>query len=255
MKTFNGDENLKQSLIADLQHHQELDAFVKGTWIAKHLGKIKGNGFRGCFYGCTMQTEIDPLSKFSQKFNIDPWFCHLTERIFEGLPDGEYQTFPLESISKLPVGADLNDIKSKWFKILLTDQLRFVDNGSRQEASIKQCILLFDTPFSEITKSAAESAAWSAAWSAAKSAKSAAKSAAWSAAKSAKSAAESAESAAKSAWSAAKSAESAAESAWSAAWSAESAESAAESSHYVWMKDQLFVLLDELNQQLQTTSR
>ncbi|MEM1337291.1 MAG: hypothetical protein AAGF96_06050 [Bacteroidota bacterium] len=232
MKTFNNDPKLKSELINQLDHHQKLDAFIQGQWLTSK--KIEGNGFKGCFYGCTMQTEDEPIQKFSDKYNIDLWYCHLTEKIFENLPKGEFEKFPKESIDILPIGVDLNKMKSVYFQLLLKDQLRFCEGNEKCEKAIKKCIELFDVPFNEITKSAAESAesaarsaarsaAWSAARSAARSAESAARSAAWSAARSA-------------AWSAARSAARSAESA---------AESAAKSDYYIRIKGFLFTAIRE----------
>ena len=226
MITFNGNEDLKKKLIEKLRHHQDLDTFVQGTWLDTDSGKVEGNGFKGCFYGCTMQTKENPVGKFSKKYNIDLWYCHLTEKIFESLPKGKYEKFPLQSIKALPVGFDINKIKSLYHYKILENQLQYCVGDIKVTKAIKQCMALFKTPFNKIEESAAWSAAWSA-WSAAESA-----------AESARSAAESARSAAWSAWSAA---ESAAWSAESAAWSAESAaESASKENHYIFLRDVLF---------------
>ena len=234
MKTFDGDKKLKSELIKKLKNHQKLDTFIQGDWLTDI--KVKGNGFKGCFYGCTMQTSENPIEQFSDKYNIDLWYCHLTEKLFEKLPDGDYQKFPLESIKILPVGINFNKIKSKFHYNLLMDKEHGSINycGDNKECidAIKQCADLFKVDFDKIDESAARSAAESAAESAARSAaRSAAWSAAWSAAESARSAAESAaESAARSA-------------AWSAAWSARSAAESAWSAHYIWLRNMLFEVI------------
>ena len=196
MKTFNGDKKLKSELIKQLKHHQELDTFVQGAWLTNI--KVKDNGFKGCFYGCTMQTRDNPVIKFSEKYDIDLWYCYLTEKIFENLPSGEYQKFPLESIKVLPIGINFNKIKSKFqYNLLMDKKHGSINNcGDNQKCidAIKQCAKLFKVDFDKID----ESAAWSAARSAAESA---AESAAWSARSAAETAAESA--ARSAAWSAA----------------------------------------------------
>jgi hypothetical protein len=232
MLSFNNNQELKDELIAKLKHHQELDTFIQGQWLTNE--KVDGNGFKGCFYGCTMQTTENPIQKFSEKYNIDLWYCYLTEKIFENLPDGEYQKFPLQSIEILPIGFNITKIKSLWFKTTLLKQLDWI-NDENIRTILQNTASLFDVDFDKIDINAARSAAesaWSAAEAAARSAaESAAESAAWSAAWSA------AESAARSAaWSAA---ESAARSA------AESAARSAESNHYVFLRDLLFKLIAE----------
>ena len=216
MKTFNGNKELKTELLTQLKHHEKLDAFVQGEWLRKSEGKIDGNGFKGCFYGCTMQTEEKPLTKFSEKYNIDLWYVYVTEKIFEGLPKGESKKFPYESISILPIGVDINKIKSMFHCKVLESQLAFCKNNKPVTEAIKLCMELFSVPYNEISESAAESAAWSA--------ESAAESAAWSA---------------DSAWSAASSAE-------SAAWSAESAAWSAWSDYYSFLRDTLFNCIKEV---------
>ena len=187
MKAFFENQELKQKLVTELEHHQKLDAFIQGTWITSE--KIENNGFKGCFYGCTMQSEENPLEEFSEKYNIDLWYVYLTEKIFEGLPDGEYQKFPIEAIKVIPLGFDFNKIKSRFHQEILKDQLRFCDGNKKCIDAIQDCINLFSVDYSDITwsaaRSAAESAARSAAWSAWSAARSAAESAAWSAAESA----------------------------------------------------------------------
>jgi len=245
MKTnsaFFGDENLKNELLKNLKHHQEIDAFIQGQWLQDE--KIEGNGFKGCFYGCTTQTNKNPREKFSEKYGIDLWYCYLTERIFEGLPKGEFESFPYDSINIIPLNFDFNRIKSDYFKAILLKQLDFVTDENVRNVLISTAEL-FNVPFNEVSKPAAWSAAESAesaarsAWLAARPAESAAMAAAESAAWSAGSAAWlAAESAARSAWSAAESAELAAE---SAAWSPWS-------NFYIWQKDTLFNLIKENKQ-------
>ena len=257
MKTFNSNKKLKQELIKNLQHHQDLDAFIQGTWIDADSGKTESDTFKGCFYGCTMQTDQDPIEKFSEKYNIDLWYCYLTEKIFEGLPKGEYEKFPLESIKVLPIGVDINKIKSLFYYRVLEDQLQFCKSDKKVTKSVLKCMELFKTPFDQIDESVAKEAreeAISAAKSAARlvakearkearlvaeSAREAAASALWSV-ESAKAASESA---ARSAWSAWSASESAARSAAAAA--ARAAESTAEQNYYIFLKDTLFTCIKE----------
>ena len=236
MKTFNSNKELKQELIKKLQHHQDLDAFIQGAWLDTDSGESEGDVFKGCFYGCTMQTIEDPIEKFSKKYNIDLWYCYITEKIFEGLPKGEYEKFPLESIKVLPVGADLNKIKSLFHYRVLESQLEFCENDKKVTDSIRKCMELFKVPFDQIDKPEARLAA--------ESAESAARSAAMSAAWSAVSAARSAASAKLAARAAAKLAARAA--AWSAELAARSAASStSEQDYYVFMKNTLFACIKE----------
>ena len=223
MKAFNNNQELKNEFLIELKKHQELDDFIQGEWLTDHKNDL--GEFKGCFYGCTMQIDSEPILKFSEKYNIDLWYCHLTEKIFEGLPEEEAHLFPYQSIEKIPLGFDFNNFKSQFFKANLTKQKEWVTDENVIKI-LDKCIELFKVPFNEISKSEARSAANSA-WSAADSA---ADSASWAAANSARSAANSA-------WSAANSA---AESAESAGWSA----GYSKTNHYIWMRDLIFELLN-----------
>ena len=237
MKTFNNNKQLKQELLNQLKYHQKLDAFVQGEWLRTKEGKIDGNGFKGCFYGCTMQTESSPLLKFSEKYSIDLWYVYLTEKIFEGLSELESKKFPYEAIEIIPVGIDFNRVKSLFHYKLLGNQLQYCKRDEKAIEALKKCMELFKIPFNEITESAAKSAAESAAESARSAWSVRSVRSAWSAAESARSAA----------WSAAWSARSAASSAWSAAESAaESARSAAEKNYYEFIRDLLFQCIKEI---------
>jgi hypothetical protein len=241
----------KNELLKELLAHQIADRFIQGQWFDQETQK-------GCFYGCTMKTEENPREAFSKKYDIDLWYCYLTEKIFEGLPKKEALKFPYNSIKIIPLNFDFNVVKSSFNRKMLLKQLEWVKDEKCINA-IKLCADLFLVPFNKIDKSAAESAALSAesaesaesaalsAEYAALSAEYAARSVAWSArsaAESARSAALSARSAARSAALSARSAAlSARSAARSAALSAESAESAAwsaKTSHYIWLRDTLF---------------
>lgn len=124
MKTFNNNPNLKRELLEELKQHQKIDNFQRDELL------------------------------INEKYHIDSWYYHLTASIFKNLPEGEYNTFPFDSINILPIGADLNKIKSRYFQIILVNQLRFVNKGSEQEAAMKLCIDLFDKPYDKIKESA-----------------------------------------------------------------------------------------------------
>jgi hypothetical protein len=216
-------EENKAFWVATMQDHQDHDRLISGSWFEEG----ENGEFKGCFFGCAMQTDASPLEKAISAMGLPDWLIYLAEKIYEGLPNDERLAFPVKLLESIPVSVNLEPIKHKLAIVRLTKL-------ASENAGVSECIntvielhkleLIGKSPCND-DWSAAWSAAWSArsAWSAesaARSAESAAWSAAWSArsAESAESAARSAESAA---WSAAWSARSA-ESAWSAAWSAES---------------------------------
>ena len=232
-KTFFGTWNNqnKDYWVSTMQEHQDSDRLIAGEWFRED----SETEFKGCFFGCAMQTDESPLEKAIEAMGLPDWLIYLSEKIYEGLPQDERILFPVRLLESIPVGKNLEPIKHK---LAITRLTKLATENNRVSECINiiielHKIKLIGKEVSFEDWSSAESAARSAAWSA-ESARSAwsAESAAWSA-RSARSAesAESAESVRSAAWSAAESVRSAA---WSAArsatsearsaWSAESAE-------------------------------
>ena len=149
--------------------HQKSDRFIQGNWI-----KEKGEDgiFRGCFFGCYMQTDDNVLSTAAKEMNIPEWLVRVAEKIFEGLPKEEAILFPVKLIEAIPVNSNLEQVWKNWNYSILMDknngQITFVKGDKDVEKAIIKVANLFKLDFIS-----AESA-WSAAWSAAESAWSAA---------------------------------------------------------------------------------
>ena len=154
MKTFNAQK--KAEVVAIAKQHQEADRFMQGAWIQESQGKDDQGLYKGCFHGCFTQTDNNTLRTASEENNIPLWIIYVSECIFEGLEEHEALTFPLEFYEAMPCDNDLDKVWREWNKAVLSDQLRFVEDGSPQELAIKQCIYLFDMDV--ITESAARSA-------------------------------------------------------------------------------------------------
>jgi len=238
---------IKKDWLQRATAHAAADRFIKGTWLNGVVGEFKS----GCFFGCMTQSEENTLSLAAKQMNSPEWIVHVAERIFEGLPEKESDSFPVDYMNCIPdeLSSDqYEEIRHKLGVKRMARMYALVDAIETQEDYKQECLdaitLVSDyhsNPLAERSARSAELAAWSAE-SSARSAAWSAESAAWSAARSAESA-ESAESAARSAaWSAESSAESAAESAESAE---SAAESAAESNEYINERDDLFSIFAE----------
>jgi len=174
MKTFHGEHQLKESLIAFTKKNMEHGLYQRGSWLHK---KIAYNDLQcGCFYGGMTQTEVNPLGRASEQYGLPLWYVYVTEKIYEGLPEGEWETFPLEAIEALGVGLDLDRARSRFHYLVLENQLRFTEGHPEVGLAIRQCMSLFEGKFPDISESAAESAARAAAaWSAESAVRAAAK--------------------------------------------------------------------------------
>ncbi len=93
---------------ATMLEHQEFDRIIQGNWLS---GKDDSGIFRGCFFGCAMQTDILPLEKAIVTMNLPSWLIHLAERIFEGLPAEEAKLFPVQLIDAIPTDTDLTGVE------------------------------------------------------------------------------------------------------------------------------------------------
>ena len=201
-KEVSWSQKTKDHWLAIMQEHLKADRLIRGSWTKDE----DANGiFKGCFFGCAMQTGNNPLGKAVKAMNLPDWLIRLSEKIYEGLPESDHLDWPVKFLQAIPVETELYKVRHQLAILRLTS---LADKNPSVSEAINQVITYHENIVSdqfgdEAAWSAARSAARSAAWSAAESA---AESAAWSAEESA---------ARSAAWSAARSA------AWSAAESAE----------------------------------
>ena len=198
--SYHGDPAVKAKYVQRFAAHRAADEVIQGT--AFEDG-------RGCFVGCTLNAYEH--GQFPVELGWPEWLAMLADTIFEGLPKAEAPQFGTDLLEAVPVGVDLESVKSRFFLTIQRRNLARLE-GSK-EPYVNRCRTAIQSVIDWLSAGATDDAARSAA---ARSAESAAKSA--------RSAAESARSAA--AWSAESAARSAAWSAWSAAESARSARSA-----------------------------
>jgi len=234
MKTIN-------DLLEVMKEHALADRLVQGNWISS-----KGDDgiFQGCFYGCAMQTEDEPIEAACEMYNMPLWVGYWSEKVFEGLPSNKAMKWPVQLLEAMTeFNGDYEDVRHK----LAVKRLTYL--SERSDGEVKDAIAgvikyhkTRDENLREGTWLAARSAVDSA-WSAARLA---ARLAANSAADSARSAADSAwlaaRSAARSAANSADSARPAADSVWLAA---RSADSAAYSTAWQRERDWMLELLKE----------
>ena len=199
MIAYHNNPTEKAAILRQLVQHAEADQIVKG---------IYWQDGKGCAVGCTIRSGRHV--EYEARFGIPEALARLEDRLFEGLPNGRAQVWPLEFMSAVAPGADLTRVVWRFLHWLLTDVT--VNPGIHHALvrdAVAQCARIVEEH--ALGHSVPESAA--SAESAARSAGSAAS------AESAASAGSAAKSAAAAAWSAA----SAAESAWSARSAARSA--------------------------------
>lgn len=124
MIAYLGDESLKRFLINELKEHQRLDHIVKGVYWADG---------RGCAVGCTLEAVAKRNGKWAQgidhadhalyesELGIPKELAYLQDAIFEGLPEPEHQSWPLQFAEAIKTGADLSGVWPEFAIALLSD--------------------------------------------------------------------------------------------------------------------------------------
>ena len=197
-------------LLEIMKEHQKLDRLVQGNWLSDE--EVQGS-YRGCFFGCAMQTSNNAIKKACEKYGLPLWIGYWSESVFEGLEVEDAVKWPVQLLEAL---INFSGDTEKLMHDLAIKRLTNLLHTKNQEVnSAIELVIDYHKNPDEQKRIAAESAACSA-----RSARSddSAWSAAWSAACSAESAESASESALSAAWSAWHAAGSVAR---SAVWSAE----------------------------------
>lgn len=227
MKSFHNNPKIKAKYLRRVNNHFKADQIVKGSYWE--------NG-KGCAVGCTIHS--DQHKNYETELGVPEWLARLEDTIFEGLPNDLAKTWPGEFLKAIPIGKDLNSIRSEYVSFVLRSNYENFDvlKYSHIKDIIETCANLYDQgKLPEVHKEEFSAARSSARLAARLAAESAARSIA-------KSAAGLTTRSAWSAWSAA----------WSAAWSTAGSAawavmwSGAESAAYVKYADKLLEMLRNL---------
>ena len=188
MTAWNGDKELKESVIDSIKQKIGNGQLMHGTYGEEHDGKMMG-----CAVFITTCNSDRPHEIFEEKYGIPAVLARYEDVIFEQLRAPHDEKWPVRFAEAIPVGADLSRVKSQFQCWLMQENLsheKLWREHDKEDAYTSKVVAAIKKVAEILQKWADtgiidESAAWSA-WSAARSA--------WSAAESAESAAESAES-------------------------------------------------------------
>ena len=92
--TYLGDPHLKTAFLGEIAKHEQMDAFLKGTY-----GQMNGH-FRGCAIGCSLHSlnvlqgktghaaavNTGQHQRYETELGLPVWFAYLEDNIFERLP-------------------------------------------------------------------------------------------------------------------------------------------------------------------------
>ena len=122
--------------LAIMEMHAEADRFVQGCWISELDGVDEEGFFRGCFFGCAMQSnglKDDPIEAFCVKYGMPIWLGYLSERLFEKMSPHEAAGFPVELLTamvKLPKDFDYSKL---YMKLILSCLQELKPSGRVEE--------------------------------------------------------------------------------------------------------------------------
>jgi hypothetical protein len=185
---YHGDPKIKERYVARVAAHREADELIHGT------GWEDG---KGCAIGCLFEEYDHSLAP--TQIGVPEVLAHLADEIFEGLKNGDAQTWATEWVEAIPVGADLSLVWPRFAEWMLVDPtdgvIRFAEKDEAVAKAIREVASLHSALIrGEVVGADRWAAARAAAW--------AARAAAWAA------------------WDAAWAARAAAGAAWDAAWAA-----------------------------------
>lgn len=146
----------KKYWLKTMTEHREADRFIQGNWIE---AKDDTGTYRGCFFGCAMQTDNNAVRKVSEAMDVPYDILSLAERIFEGLPKSEAVEFPVQFIEAVPEDVDLSNVKHL---VAIKRMERLLElHKDCTEYGLLDAIKLTIDYHKNPTESAARSAAWS----------------------------------------------------------------------------------------------
>ena len=203
--------NKLHELLEIMKEHQKLDRLVQGDWLSDET--VDGV-YRGCFFGCAMQTRHNAIGKACAKYDLPLWIGYWSEAVFEGLSQEAAIKWPVQLLEAL-IGFK-GDTEKLRHNLSIKRLSNLLPTANEEVNSAIELVINYHKNPDEQKRIAAEYAAMSAALAARSAARSAARYA-----------------------------DAAALAARSAAWSADAAALAAESAAWSRERDWMLELLRE----------
>lgn len=111
--SFHGKQEIKDKYIKRIEAHMFADEIIQGTGFDEKTNK-------GCAIGCTLD-NYDHFS-FETELGIPAILAILEDKLFEGLTVTDSKRFPLDVLTAIPVGVNLEMIYPKIYHFQLTNE-------------------------------------------------------------------------------------------------------------------------------------
>ena len=103
MKTFHGEQSVKDKYIERVKAHAKADHIAQGVYY-----ETGGEKPKMCSVGCTIHGNDH--KKYETELGIPEEIAYLEDTIFERLSNEEAKDFPLRFLEAIPVGVDLSHV-------------------------------------------------------------------------------------------------------------------------------------------------
>ncbi len=135
LQAFHGQEAIKKKYVMRVYAHMSAGNLVHGT------GWKDG---KGSAVGCTL--EANEPSRYPIELGIPEWLAHLEDMLFENMGEMQSSTWPLDFLSVIKPGADLERVKGPFLLLMLDSAVKNFrhENFPQVTAAIEATMTLWE---------------------------------------------------------------------------------------------------------------
>ena len=117
LQAFHGQAAIKEKYVNRIRAHMAADTLIRG------VGWEDG---KGCAVGCTLETYDH--SRYPVELGVPEWLARVEDKVFENMSIEKSRTWPLDFLSAIEPGADLERIKGLFLIVILKSALETFDH-------------------------------------------------------------------------------------------------------------------------------
>lgn len=115
MRAYQGEARIKADYVNVALAHEQADAYVKGAYWQEQ-------DKRGCNIGCWTKDAFGGHGALAKDMDVPESLLHLSDGLFEALPDPDFKAWSRRFASAIPCGADLVSVPDRFLAWLLGDK-------------------------------------------------------------------------------------------------------------------------------------
>ena len=118
LRAFHNQKTVQDKYVGRVRAHAIADEIAQGAYVSEDdNGKPKY-----CAVGCALEDPKGNHAAYETEMGIPRILARLEDRIFERLPAKEAKLFPMQFMTAIKLGADLNGVWSKFTQWMLLDK-------------------------------------------------------------------------------------------------------------------------------------